>query len=273
MFEPSTVGSLLQGAPFLLAFIVGACVGSFLNVCITRIPERESVVVPGSHCRSCGTPVALSDNIPLISFLWLRGRCRACGAPIPVRYLIVELLTAALAVILLLRWGASWPLVVHSVFVGGLVVVSFVDLEAGIVPDRISLSGIALGIALSLSNRLFGRADLPAPLDSLLGVLLGGGLLLAVAWVYERVTGREGLGMGDVKLLAMIGAFLGWASVPVTLFVGALAGSAWGIGLMLVKGVDSKHALPFAPFLCAGALCALFWGPDFAVRHLTLAGQ
>lgn len=273
MLESGTVESLLEGAPFLLAFTAGACVGSFLNVCITRIPERESVVVPRSHCRSCRAPIALSDNIPLVSFLWLRGRCRACGAPIPVRYLIVELLTAALAVILLLRYGASWPLVVYSVFLGGLVVVSFVDLEAGIVPDRISLPGIALGVTVSLSNRFFGRADFPGPLDSLLGVLLGGGLLLAVAWAYGRVTGREGLGMGDVKLLAMIGAFLGWASVPVALFVGALAGSAWGIGLMLVKGVDSKHAVPFAPFLCAGALCALLWGPDFAVRHLTVGGQ
>lgn len=260
-------------AASLLAFIAGACVGSFLNVCITRMPENESVVLPRSRCRQCLSPIAFFDNIPILSFLLLRGRCRACGTPIPARYLVVELLTATLAVCLFLRFGLSWLFFIYFLFISALIVISFIDLEVRIVPDVISLPGIVLGIGLAFLNRLFEIGNFPTPVESLLGSVFGGGLLLVVAWAYERVTGREGLGGGDVKLLAMIGAFLGWAAVPVTLFVGAFLGSIWGIGLMVAKGVDTKHALPFAPFLCAGALFYLMWGPEFAARYLRLVGQ
>jgi len=186
---------------------------------------------------------------------------------------VVELLTALLAVAVFVRFGSSLLFLVHFLFIGALIVVAFTDLEVRIVPDRISLPGIALGVGVALLTWSFGVEDFPTPLDSLLGVILGGGLLLAVAWTYERLTGRAGLGGGDVKLLAMIGAFLGWSGVPVTLFVGALSGSLWGIGLMLAKGVGRKHALPFAPFLCAGALFYLMWGPEFADRFLVIGGR
>jgi leader peptidase (prepilin peptidase)/N-methyltransferase len=225
---------------------------------------------PESHCRYCRAPIAFYDNIPIVSFVLLHGRCRSCGMRIPVRYLLVELLTAVLAVILFLRFGLSWLLLVHFVFVSALVVVSVVDLEMRIVPNSISLPGVVLGIALSILTWWFQIKHFPTPLDTFSGVLLGGGLLLLVAWTYEWLTGREGLGGGDVKLMAMIGAFLGWSAVPVTLFVGAVLGSIWGIGLMFAKGVDSKYALPFAPFLCTGALFYLLWGAEFAARYLTV---
>jgi len=255
--------------PLLIVFVVGACVGSFLNVCITRIPKKESIVFPASHCRNCLAPIAFFDNIPLLSFLLLKGRCRACGMPIPLRYEFVELVTAILALTLFLRFGSSWLFFVYAIFVGGLVVVSFVDLEEGIVPDIVSLPGTVLGLTLSGLAWLLSIDEFPSPLNSLLGALLGGGMFWVVAFVYEWFRGREGLGFGDVKLMAMIGAFLGWSGVPITLFVGAGLGSLWGIGLMLVRGVDTKHALPFAPFLCTGAFVNLIWGTHLAAWYLT----
>lgn len=256
----------------LVVFVFGACIGSFLNVCITRIPREESVVRPGSHCRTCLASIAFSDNVPLLSFLLLKGRCRACGVRIPLRYPAVELVTATLALSLFLRFGFTWLFFGYAIFVGGLVVVSFIDLEERIVPDVVSLPGIVLGLTLSVLFWLLSINGFPTPLNSVLGVLLGGGMLLLVAWAYERCTGREGMGGGDIKLLAMIGAFVGWSGVPVTLFVGAFLGSLWGVVLILVRRVDTKYALPFAPFLCTGALFYLVWGTGLVARYLALVG-
>jgi leader peptidase (prepilin peptidase)/N-methyltransferase len=247
----------------LLVFILGAIVGSFLNVCIARIPKRESIINPPSHCPNCKKPIAFYDNIPLLSYLFLRGRCRSCGERISPRYFVVELLTAALAVTLLHRFGLSLAFVGGFVFVAALIVISFVDLDVRIVPDVISLPGILLGFLISvvahywLGDSLF---VIPSPVSSLLGILIGGGSFLLMAWAYHFFTGVEGMGGGDVKLLAMIGAFLGWPSIPVTIFFASLGGSVVGLTLMLGKGVGGKHALPFAPFLCIGALLHLFFG-------------
>lgn len=252
--------------------VFGAIVGSFLNVCIARIPNGESVVRPPSHCPRCNSPIAFYDNIPLISYLVLAGRCRSCGERISPRYLMVEGLTGVLAGALYYRFGLGLAFFVAFVFVAALIVISFIDLDVRIVPDVISLPGIATGLIFSIIGRYLISDPvglIPTPLSALIGAVAGGGFLLAVAWLYERFTGVEGMGGGDIKLLAMIGAFLGWPSVPLTLFFSSLGGSAVGIVLMLRKGVGAKYALPFAPFLCLGALLHLFFGSE--VLHFYLS--
>lgn len=252
-------------------FVLGAIVGSFLNVCILRIPSKESIVQPPSHCPGCKLPIAFYDNIPLFSYLILRGRCRACGGRISPRYFVVEFLTAFLAAALFYKFGLGPAFLVGFVFVAALVVISFIDLDAKIVPDVISLPGIALGLLFSVLGFyvIYDPSEMiPSPLSALLGVLIGGGFLLALAWAYELVTGTEGMGGGDIKLLAMIGAFLGWPAIPVTLFFSSLGGSVIGLSAMLIKGVGRKYALPFAPFLCLGAVLHLFFGKELIDFYL-----
>jgi len=252
-------------------FAFGAVIGSFLNVCIGRIPNDESVVSPPSHCPKCKAAIAFYDNIPLFSYLWLRGQCRACHEPISPRYFFVELLTGLLAVALFSRFGLSYTFIVSFVFTAALIVISFIDLDVRIVPDVISLPGIIVGLVCSvLGYFLFADAfDLiPTPLSSLIGIVIGGGFLLATAWIYEKVTGVDGMGGGDIKLLAMIGAFLGWPSIPVTLFIASVLGSVIGVGLMVATGAGRRLALPFAPFLCAGALIYLFYGDALISLYL-----
>jgi leader peptidase (prepilin peptidase) / N-methyltransferase len=248
-----------------IVFIVGAVVGSFLNVCISRIPKGESVIHPPSHCPKCRAPIGFFHNIPLVSYLLLRGRCCSCGERISFRYFAVELLMASLAVLLFYQFGLGLAFVVGFVFVAALIVISFIDLDVRIVPDVISLPGIVFGLLFSVVGHYLIRDPLgvvPTPLGALIGVLAGGGFLLAVAWIYEKFTGVEGMGGGDIKLLAMIGAFLGWPSIPLTLFFSSLGGSVIGLSIMLAKGVDRRYALPFAPFLCLGALVYLFFGRE-----------
>jgi leader peptidase (prepilin peptidase)/N-methyltransferase len=256
----------------VLVIVVGAIIGSFLNVCIARIPNGESVVRPPSHCLTCKCPIAFYDNIPLISYLVLGGRCRACGERISPRYLVVEGLTGALAGALYYQFGLGLAFFVAFVFVAALIVISFIDLDVRIVPDVISLPGIAVGLVFSIvGHYLIGDplGLVPTPVSALLGAVAGGGFLLAIAWIYERFTGVEGMGGGDIKLLAMIGAFLGWPSIPLTLFFSSLGGSIIGIVLMLRKGVGAKYALPFAPFLCFGALLHLFFGREVLLFYLS----
>src|SRR5437764_8883980 len=213
-----------------LAFALGACIGSFLNVCIYRLPQDESVLRPASRCPRCATPIAWRDNIPLLSWLLLAARCRACRAPISARYPLVEAATGGLAVLALARFGPSAAAAVAFLFTAALLLITFIDLDHRFIPDEVSLPGIVVGLA---SAFLPGRI---APADALLGVLIGGGVLWTVAWGYERWTGVEGMGYGDVKLLAMIGAFLGWQAVPAVLVVAALTGSLAGITLIAVRG-------------------------------------
>src|SRR5262249_2127631 len=192
-----------------VAFLVGLAVGSFLNVCIHRLPREESVMWPGSRCPRCAAPIAWYDNVPLLSWLWLRARCRSCGAPISARYPLIEAATGTLAVLALARLGPTpWGGVAFA-FTAALLLVSIVDLDHLIIPDVVSLPGILVGLAASAL--LPGGTSL---WDALAGVCLGGGMLWIVAASYERATGVEGLGLGDAKLLAMIRAFLGWQAVP-----------------------------------------------------------
>jgi leader peptidase (prepilin peptidase) / N-methyltransferase len=248
-----------------IVFTFGAIVGSFLNVCISRIPNGESIINPPSHCPKCRSPIPFFHNIPLVSYLLLRGRCCSCGERISFRYFTVELLMASLAVLLLYQFGLGLAFVLAFVFVAALIVISFIDLDVRIVPDVVSLPGIVIGLLFSLVGHYLIRDPLnvvPSPVGALMGALAGGGFLLAVAWIYEKFTGVEGMGGGDIKLLAMIGAFLGWPSIPLTLFFSSLGGSVIGLSIMLAKGVDRRYALPFAPFLCLGALVYLFFGRE-----------
>ncbi|GAB4170320.1 MAG: A24 family peptidase [Geothermobacteraceae bacterium] len=247
----------------LFAFILGACIGSFLNVCIYRIPAGESVVKPRSRCPVCGKAIAWYENIPVLSWLLLRARCSGCGVSISWRYPLVEFLTGALFVEVLWIFGFGWGTPVYWVFVAMLVAITFIDLDHQIIPDVISLPGIVIGFAASFLLPWVGW------LDSLIGVLVGGGSLLAIALGYQLLTGKEGMGGGDIKLLAMIGAFLGWQAVlPVVLFA-SLSGTLVGVPLMLAKGEGGKLALPFGPFLALGALVQLFWGREIFSWYLS----
>jgi len=238
---------------YIFTFIFGSIVGSFLNVCIHRIPEGRSIIFPPSSCPSCNKPIAFYDNIPIVSFIILLGKCRNCKAPISLRYPLVELLTGILSVISFRVFGLSPVLPFYFAFIAGLIVITFVDLQHQIIPDVISLPGIGIGFMASyfLPHGL---------LNSLIGIVGGGGSLFLVAFIYQLITGREGMGGGDIKLLAMIGAFLGWKGVIITLFSGSFAGAVIGIILMLAKGKDSRYAIPFGPFLAGGAIVSLFFG-------------
>jgi leader peptidase (prepilin peptidase)/N-methyltransferase len=255
----------------MISFVFGAIVGSFLNVCILRIPNDESIVHPGSRCPKCRASIPFYCNIPLFSYLFLLGRCRSCAERISPRYLLVELLMGLFAVALFYRFGLTFEFFVGFVLVAALMVISFIDLDVRIVPDVISLPGIVLGFGFSLLGYFFASADanlIPTPLSSVIGIVAGGGFLLATAWIYERVTGVEGMGGGDIKLLAMIGAFLGWPSVPITLFFASLVGSVVGLTCMLLTGAGRRLALPFAPFLCSGAVLFIFFGKDLIKLYL-----
>jgi len=248
-------------------FVFGALVGSFLNVCIHRIPGGESIAFPASHCPHCKTAIKPYDNIPIVSYLVLRGRCRSCAAGIAIRYPLVEMLGGIAAVGALCAYGLSAEALLIFAFLAALIVITFIDLDHQIIPDAISLPGIFVGFAAAL---LFGT---PSWVDSLIGIALGGGLLFAVAEGYARLTGREGMGGGDIKLLAMIGAFLGWRAIPVTVLVGSLLGSVIGLSLMALRGRDTRMAIPFGPFLAVGAVVALFWGEAIIAWYLGRVGQ
>ena len=256
----------------LVIFILGAIVGSFLNVCILRIPKGESVIHPPSHCPHCKASIAFYDNIPLFSYLLLRGRCRACRERISPRYFAVELLTASLSLALFYKFGLGPAFFSSFIFVAALIVISFIDLDVMIIPDVISLPGIVLGLVFSLAGPYVMDDPfeiIPSPLSSLIGLLAGGGFLLAVGWIYEVFTKVEGMGGGDIKLFAMIGAFLGWQSLLATLLFASLGGAAIGLTVMLVKGVGRRYPIPFGPFLCLGALLHLFFGQQLAAFYLS----
>ena len=250
----------------LFAFVFGMVVGSFLNVCICRMPKDQSVVTPPSHCPHCSYQIRWYDNIPLVSYLLLRGKCRGCGAHISLQYPLVELLNGILTLLLFLRFGPTLAFVALFIFCSALVVITFIDIEHQIIPDEISLSGIVLGFVLSFF--LQGHSWL----NSLLGILLGGGSLLLVAYAYQWLTGKEGMGGGDIKLLAMMGAFLGWKSIPFIIFASSMVGSVVGISMMLFQKKDSKLAIPFGPYLAFGAVLYIFYGKPLIQWYLNLGG-
>jgi leader peptidase (prepilin peptidase)/N-methyltransferase len=242
----------------IFTLVLGAIVGSFLNVCIYRIPAGLSIVHPPSRCPHCEAPIRWYQNIPLLSWIVLRGRCAHCKTPVSYRYPLIEALCGGLYLLVALYFGLSWSTLVFWLFFSLLLVITFIDLDHQIIPNVISLPGIVVGFACSLFL-------LPlAWQDSALGVLLGGGFLWTVATGYRLLMGVEGMGMGDVKLLAMIGAFLGWQAVLPVVFLGSIVGTAVGVPYMLIKGEGGKLAIPFGPFLSLGAILYVFcWSQLF----------
>ncbi len=240
-------------AIYLITLIIGLLFGSFFNVCIYRIPRGESIVFPASHCPHCNQDIKPWDNIPVLSYLILGGKCRFCKAGISRRYPAVELLTACLFLYTVHHFSISWNTLVYLIFVSALLVISFIDIDHRIIPDNISLPGILLGFLASFLLPLHWY-------ESLLGILGGGGVILAVGYLGELVFKKEAMGGGDVKLLAMIGAFLGWKLALLTIFFGSLVGAAIGVVMKLFTG---DEYIPFGPFLSIGALAALFFGERF----------
>jgi leader peptidase (prepilin peptidase)/N-methyltransferase len=243
----------------LIVFIFGLIFGSFCNVVIYRLPHRASIITPGSHCPSCRAPIRPWDNIPLLSYLLLRGRCRACKEPFSLRYPSVELLTGVLYVLLWFKFGFSIPFAVYAALTSTLLTVALIDYDHKIIPNTITLPGIVIGLGLSVW-------PLPiTPLASLLGILLGGAFFYLIALV-----SRGGMGGGDIKLIAMIGAFLGWQGAFFTIFSGALLGSLVGVILMLLGRKGRKDKVPFGPFLSSGAILFMLCGDDLIQWYLNL---
>ncbi len=237
------------------AILFGAIIGSFLNVCIHRLPLRESLLWPRSRCPQCAQTIAWYDNLPILSYFWLRGRCRACRRRISWRYPLVEALNAAGYGLIIWRFGFSASALMYLLLWSSLIVISFIDLDHMIIPDRITLPGIALGLVA-------GTLLLPRWWDSVVGLLVGGGILYFMAWISPYLFGKEGMGGGDIKLLAMIGAFLGWKPAILTIFFGGLLGAVVGVTLMGVRVITREAYLPFGPFLSLGAVVAILYGQE-----------
>jgi len=254
----------------ILAFIFGSIVGSFLNVCIHRMPLGESVVWPHSHCPKCKKKIPTYDNIPFLSYIILKGRCRFCHEKISLRYPLVELLTALMFLAIFNRYGLSYDFFIFIVFICGLIIAAFVDIQHRIIPDEISVGGIILGFILTAIKGFNLRPityDLRPMLNSFLGIVIGGGLIYLTGKLFDLVYFKllkrppiqgetESMGGGDVKLLAMIGAFLGWQKAIFVFFMAPLFGAIVGIINLAIK---KDHTIPYGPFLSLAAIFSIFW--------------
>jgi leader peptidase (prepilin peptidase)/N-methyltransferase len=255
------------GGIFELAIVtfLGLIIGSFLNVVIHRVPRQQSIVSPGSRCPHCGYELRWYDNIPIVSWATLGGRCRRCRAAISIRYPIVELVTALVFIAHYYVYGWTPLLAVRLAFAASLVALFAIDLEHHLLPDAITLPGIVVGLIASVFLP-------PGPLASVIGVLIGGGFLWLVGEAYFRYSGQEGMGGGDVKMLAMIGAFLGWKLVLLTLILGSILGSVIGLAVIGIKRGTMKYALPFGTFLALGALAASLIGEQLVAWYVGYLG-
>jgi leader peptidase (prepilin peptidase) / N-methyltransferase len=263
---------------YLIFYVVlGLVIGSFLNVCIYRIPLGKSIVFPGSGCPNCGIPIRPFDNVPVLSFLLLRGKGRCCGKPISLQYPLVELLSGLVFYCCARTWQFTAPTYVNSLFLSVIIILVFTDYNHQILPNVLTLSGVVAGLMLSpfqtpevyedtLSLQLaslFGFADSPlvqSCAGALLGAVIGGGSLFAVAFFYEKVRKRQGLGMGDIKMMAMVGAFLGYRLTVLTIFFGSFLGLLVGIYLILFRKMSLQTKLSFGVFLGGAAAISLFYG-------------
>jgi leader peptidase (prepilin peptidase)/N-methyltransferase len=248
----------------IIVFLFGLCIGSFLNVCIHRIPTGKSIVHPGSSCPACGNAIRFYDNIPLLSYVLLRGRCRRCRTAISPRYPAVELLAALAAFGAYARFGMSLESLVYFIFMAALLAVTFIDLDHRIIPDVITLPGIPVFFLAALLLPSISWTN------SLIGVIVGGGSLYLVGLVYYLLTRKEGMGGGDVKLLAMIGALVGWQGVLFTIFVASGVGTLAGLVVMGITRGNMKLKIPFGPFLAIGAVAYVFFGPRLIHWYLHL---
>jgi leader peptidase (prepilin peptidase) / N-methyltransferase len=257
-------------ALYAIVFVFGALIGSFLNVCIYRMPRKLSIVLPSSRCPSCGNPIKPWDNIPLVSYLFLGGKCRYCRTRIPFRYPLVEGLNALCYAALLWRFGPGSDFLIYCVFCSSLIVITFVDLDFQIIPDRITIPGVVIGLAAGsfILPDPFMRADSLGLISSLIGAAGGFGLYYLIAFLSIAILKKEGMGGGDIKMMAMVGGFMGWKAVILTTFLGSLGGSVVGIAMIIMKGREKGSLLPFGPFLSLGALISLFFGQEILIWYL-----
>lgn len=254
MIQPILLSPLFL---FASIFILGASIGSFLNVCIYRIPNNKSIVFPGSSCPFCKTKIPVHLNIPILSYLFLKGKCKFCSSKISLRYPVVEALTGFFAMAVVLKFSLSAQALFWFIFIAVLITISFVDMDHQIIPDIISLPGIVI-----FASSSFFIPEITFT-DTCTGILAGGGTLYTVALLYYLIRKEEGMGGGDIKLLAMIGAATGWKGVLFTIFAGSLLGTIAGIMIMiLTKIADSKLRIPFGPYLSAGAVIYIFFGKE-----------
>ncbi|MFP5380752.1 MAG: prepilin peptidase [Gammaproteobacteria bacterium] len=279
--------ALLQVEPALfvgLVFVFGLLIGSFLNVVIHRLPKmmevdwqmqcaelrgeampgapRYNLWTPRSACPHCGHAITALENIPLLSWLWLRGRCADCGARISARYPLVELLTALLSAAVAWKWGMSMQIVGALLLVWALVALAFIDLDTTLLPDSITLPLLWLGLLFNLHGHF---ASLP---DAVIGAMAGYLVLWSVYWLFKLATGKEGMGFGDFKLLAALGAWLGWQLLPVTILLSSVVGAAIGVAMIVLVKHDRRVPIPFGPYLAGGGLVALFFGADLTQAYL-----
>jgi len=244
-----------------ILFIFGTIAGSLMNVCIHRMPRKESIIRPRSHCTSCGRTIPWHDNIPVLSYIFLKAKCRFCGNKISVIYPIVEVLSGLMWVACFLRFGLTGKFFIMCFFFSSLIVVSFIDLAFREIPDEITLPGMILGLGLALlCPPCLGRlGSLPAALDSFLGILIGGLSIYVLGFLGEFIFKKEAMGGGDIKLLAMIGAFTGWKLVLLTFFLAPVFGSIVGIILKIRKGAET---IPYGPHLSLAAFVSVFYGQE-----------
>jgi leader peptidase (prepilin peptidase)/N-methyltransferase len=268
-----------------VVFAFGLVVGSFLNVCIVRLPRGGSIVTPPSHCPRCQSGIRFYDNIPLVSFLLLRGKCRKCGEPISWQYPLVELLNALFYVWIASEFGIGGEAFLMMALCSSLIVITVIDYDHMIIPDIITLPGMLLGLSLApffmsplgdplpfnLGNLLPNTGPyMTGFLNSLIGLLLGGFPLLAIGWIWEKLRHVEAMGGGDVKLMGMVGSFLGWKGALLTIMLGALTGSVAGALLIVLKRHKMEKLIPFGPFLAVGAVASAFFGPGIISWYLGL---
>jgi leader peptidase (prepilin peptidase)/N-methyltransferase len=250
---------------YAVVFLSGLIVGSFLNVCIYRIPRGISIISPSSRCPHCDSPVRVYDNIPLISYIFLRGRCRDCGGRISLRYPVVELLNGLCYLLVIWRYGIGLTGLVYMLYFSVLIVITFIDIDFQIIPDRITLPGsvVALLTGAFLLTDPFNRDSSLGVIQSLAGLILGGGMFYLIALISEMILKTEAMGGGDIKMMAMVGALTGWKGVLLTTFTGSLAGSFIGLGLMVFGGKGRRTKIPFGPFLAFGSSITVIWGEEF----------
>lgn len=269
----------------VFVFLLGLVIGSFLNVCIARLPLGLSIVAPRSSCPRCRAGIRWYDNVPVVSFLVLRGRCRNCGLPISYRYPAVELLNGFAYLWVLRVFGLKGEAVLLMAFCSALIVITFIDLDHQIIPDVITLPGMIAGLALAPFLMSALSAPLPfflgrvvpadaeyvrALLNSVIGLFAGGAPLLLIGWLWEKMKNVEAMGGGDIKLMGMIGSVLGWKGALLTIMLGATSGAVVGGALILLKKHEADKVIPFGPFLAAGALFSAFYGDDLLSWYLGL---
>ncbi|HEX4824904.1 MAG TPA: prepilin peptidase [Candidatus Polarisedimenticolaceae bacterium] len=252
----------------IFAVAIGLIVGSFLNVCIYRLPAGRSVVTPASRCPSCGAPVRPWQNVPVVSWLILRARCASCHAPISWRYPAIEALSGAAVLALWRAFGPSAAFGIATGFAWMMIVLFFTDYDEQLLPDAVTLPGFALGIAVAWWNPFLGEPGWPRIVASAAGAALGSGILWGIGALYTRLRGVEGMGFGDVKMMALVGAFVGPAGVAFTLFAASVVGAVVGLALIPLKNRTLRHALPFGCFLAPAACAALLWGRPALAAYL-----